>query len=414
MTAAGAGVPFHVAIATRAAAPQHGHGGLERAVTAHVRSLARLGVRLTVFTQPADAEMPAPDDCGGMVTWREIPYRRVPLRRNSIPDRLIHYAAFSRRTGRAIADLARRESVDIVHAHGLAGLGYAEATQGFAGAPPLILNPHGLEEFSQRSRAKWLAYAPFRHGLRRAARNAAAVIATDRALAEPIRRHLGIQAERIALIPNGIELSALDALVRPALMRELRARYALESTPLTLVSIARLERNKGLREGVAALSLLRDRLPDGWRWLIIGQGTEADALRAAIEHAGLARNVALAGALSDAETQNLLACADLCLVPSLYEGSSLTALEALGRRIPVIATPVGGLPDKVIPGETGFLAAQPIPSALAAAMLAALDARASWPHYGAQARALVEREFDWAVLGERYVRLYHGLVGQHS
>lgn len=58
---------------------------------------------------------------------------------------------------------------------------------------------------------------------------------------------------------------------------------------------------------------------------------------------------------------SLLASANLCLVPSHYEGSSLTALEALAHRLPVVATPVGGLPDKVLPGQTGFLAAARTP-----------------------------------------------------
>ena len=196
--------PLHIAIATRAAAPQHGHGGLERAVTAHIRSLARLGVRLPSSPSRADANMLPPDDCDGAVMWREIPYRRYPLRRNSIPDRLVHYAAFSRRIGREIATLVRHERIDIVHAHGLAGLGYAEAAQDLPGAPPLVLNPHGLEEFSQRNRAKWLAYAPFRHGLRRAARRSALVIATDHALLEPIRHHLGLPAERRRSSPTGL------------------------------------------------------------------------------------------------------------------------------------------------------------------------------------------------------------------
>lgn len=402
--------PLHIVVATRAAAPQHGYGGLERAVTAHIRALVRQGARVTVFTQPADASYPAPESFGGTVKWREVLYRRYPLRRNSIPDRLIHYAAFARRLGREIVALARREQVDVVHAHGLAGLGYAELAHGGSGLPSLILNPHGLEEFSRRNHAKWLAYAPFRHGLRRTARQAAAVIATDRALVSPIQRQLHIPVEQLALIPNGIDLAALDVLVQPALLGELRARYALAASPLTMVSVARLEQNKGLREGILALTQSHARLPSGWRWLIVGQGTEAAALRALIDQHGLADRVTLTGPLPDAETQSLLACADLCLVPSLYEGSSLVALEALGRSLPVVATPVGGLPDKVIPGETGFLATAPTPDAFAAALLAALDARAYWPGYGARARALVEREFDWATLGARYVKLYRRLA----
>ena len=406
------GSPLHIVIATRAAAPQHGYGGLERAVTAHIRALARHGARLTIFTQPAEAGLPPPDDFGGLVAWHTVPYRRYPLRRNSIPDRLLHYFAFARRVGREIAALAQAERVDIVHAHGLAGLGYAEERQRAARPlPPLVLNPHGLEEFSRQHRAKWLAYAPFRRGIRRTARQAATTIATDRALLAPIQRHLGLPAARLTLLPNGVELDALDALDQPALRRELRARYQLADAPLLLVSVARLEPNKGLGDGLAALALLRDRLPPGWRWLIVGQGTEESALRATIARQGLGTNVTLTGALGDAAMHSLLACADLCLVPSRYEGSSLTALEALAHRLPVVTTPVGGLPDKVLPGQTGFLATAPDPAAFAAALAEALAAREDWPAYSARARALVEREFNWAVLGGRYLELYRGLRG---
>jgi len=433
---------LHIVVAARAVAPQHGFGGLERATAHHLRALARCGVRLSVFTQPSDPTQPAPDDFGGRVTWYTVPYRHrpLPLRANSIPDRLLYYPPFSRALGTAIIEFCRRQRVDVVHAHGLAGLGYAERSavggRQSAGAmsgmvlddrrktvdkylptadrrpptlPPLVLNPHGLEEFSRRDRAKWLAYAPFRWGVRRTARAAAAVIATDRALVAPIERALAVPPERIALIPNGVDLAELDALARPALTGELRARYRLDEAPLTLVSVARLERNKGLHDGLAALAALRDELPAGWRWLLVGRGSEEAALRAAIAEAGLAANVALVGALPDAEVQSLLAAADLALIPSRYEGSSLTALEALARGLPVVATAVGGLPDKVIPGETGFLAPTADPVALAATLRAALAARAVWLALGAGGRRLVAERFSWDALAPQYLALYRDL-----
>jgi glycogen(starch) synthase len=275
--------------------------------------------------------------------------------------------------------------------------------------PPLVLNPHGLEEFSQRDRAKWLAYAPFRRGVRRVARAAAAVIATDRALVAPIERALAVPPARIALIPNGVDLTELDALTRPALTAELRARYLLAEVPLILVSVARLERNKGLHDGLAALALIRDELPAGWRWLIVGRGSEETTLHAAIVAAGLAANVTLVGALPDDEVQSLLAAADLALIPSRYEGSSLTALEALARGLPVVATAVGGLPDKVLPGETGFLAPTADPDALAVTLRAALAARIAWPALGAGGRRLVAERFSWDALAEQYLMLYRDL-----
>lgn len=433
--------PLHIVVASRAVAPQHGFGGLERAVTHHLRALARRGVRLSVFTQPPHPDQPPPDTCDGTITWHTVPYRRrqLPLRPNSIPDRLIHYTPFARAIGTAIVELCRQERVDIVHAHGLAGLGYAEesttpgsltrsgalslaahnsrliyAPQGTASLPPLVLNPHGLEEFSRRDRAKWLAYVPFRYGVRRVARAAARVIATDRALIAPIGRQLRVPAERIALIPNGVAPEELDALTDQALIREVMARYDLADSPLTLVSVARLERNKGLQEGIAALIRLRERLPSGWRWLIVGRGSEETALRTAIAQAGFATNITLAGALSDGEVHSLLSGADLALVPSLYEGSSLAALEALTHRLPVVATTAGGLPDKILQGQTGFLAAPGDPAAFAAALAEALAARASWPTLGAAGRALVERQFSWDALAGDYLTLYRQVIAPLS
>jgi glycosyltransferase involved in cell wall biosynthesis len=403
--------PLHIVVASRAVAPQHGFGGLERAVTHHLRALARRGLRLSVFTQPPHPDQPPPDSFEGMVTWYTVPYRRrqLPLRPNSIPDRLIHYAPFARTLGTAIIELCRQERVDIVHAHGLAGLGYAEGLRRPPG-PPLVLNPHGLEEFSQRDRAKWLAYAPFRYGVRRVAQAAARIIATDRALVEPIGRQLGVPAERIALIPNGVAPEELDALVDQALIREISERYGLGDSSLTLVSVARLERNKGLQEGIAALGLLRDQLPSDWRWLIVGRGSEEAALRTAITQARFANNITLVGALPDAEVHSLLSCANLALVPSLYEGSSLAALEALTHRLPVVATTAGGLPDKILPGQTGFLAAPGDPAALAAALAEAFASRARWQTLGAAGRALVEGQFSWDALADDYLTLYQQLI----
>ena len=432
----GAERPLQIAVASRAVAQQHGFGGLERAVAHHLRALTRRGIAIAVFTPPPDPAHPAPATYGGMVSWHTVPYRRraLPLRPNSIPDRLIHYPPFSRALGAAIVEHCRHAPIDIVHAHGLAGLGYAESVGSpvddrrspeaprrtpvsltthdsrLTTLPPLVLNPHGLEEFSQQQRAKWLAYAPFRLGVRHTARVAARVIATDRALVMPIARHLAVPINRIALLPNGVAPDELDALIDPALARDLARRYRLEDTPLTLVSVARLERNKGLREGIAALALLRERLPAGWRWLIVGRGNEEAALQEAIDSAGFANNIALVGALPDVEVHNLLARADLALVPSLYEGSSLVALEALAHRLPVVATTAGGLPDKIVPGETGFLAAPGSPGAFADALTAALAARERWPAIGATGRALVERRFSWDALAADYEALYRALI----
>lgn len=404
--------PLHLAVATRAAAPQHGYGGLERAVTHHLTSLAARGVRLTVFTQPPDPQFPPSVQAAGLISWQTVPFRprQLPLRHNGIPDRLLHYPAFARALGRAISNWHRTDPFDLVHAHGLAGLGYAERLAAGQDLPPLILNPHGVEEFSRRNRWKWLAYAPFRHGLRQTARQAARVIATDQALCQPLATLLTLPTARIALLPNGVQPAELDALVTPDQVQHLTSQYQLAASPLILISVARLEQNKGLHDGISALSLLRDQLPVGWRWLIVGQGKEQQALQRQIAAAGLQMAIQLVGALPDPAVQCLFQLADLALIPSLYEGSSLVALEAMTQRLPVLATAVGGLPDKVLPGRTGWLTPPGDPAALAATLHTALAARANWSTLGAAGRELVETAFAWPALAAQYETLYRSLL----
>lgn len=69
-----------------------------------------------------------------------------------------------------------------------------------------------MEEFSRRHRAKWLAYAPFRRGLPPDGAASGDDNHHGRRAARPIQRHLGLPADRLTLIPNGVELAALDAL----------------------------------------------------------------------------------------------------------------------------------------------------------------------------------------------------------
>jgi hypothetical protein len=178
-----------------------------------------------------------------------------------------------------------------------------------AAAPPgrpLVLNPHGLEEFSRADWRKWLAYAPMRQALRRAARRADAVLATDHSMAPTVAAALGVTSARVQVIPNGISVTALDALADEERRANLRARLRLDDSSLRLVTVARLEHNKGLHLAVAALAGLGDALPASWGWWIVGRGREEAALRRQIAVAGLAQRITVLGALDDADLHNLL------------------------------------------------------------------------------------------------------------
>jgi glycosyltransferase involved in cell wall biosynthesis len=421
--------PLRVALLARAVHPLHGVGGLERHVYDLVHHLARRGVAITLITKPATAPGLADvrvDDASplfgaerGRVRLVTVPYVTFPgagRRGTTVIDRATAYPVFGWRAGRIAVELAHRGEADVVHALGASGLGYAMARRRHVETVPFVFNPQGLEEFGGThpgfARLKRLAYAPLQRAVRTCAAAADAVLATDRALVEPVKRHLAVEDARIHVIPNAVDLAAIDRAGARADVAAVRTRLGLAAGERLLVSVGRLEENKGFHVLAAALARVP---PPGqgiarWRWALVGAGPYRPAIEEAIARAGLGAAVHLAGRVSDTELAAYYAAADVFVHPTLYEGSSLVTLEAMAHRKPVVATRAGGLPDKVIPGETGWLVDPGSPEALAEGLAAALAIDAPLSACGRAGRALVERTFDWPVVAEALHALYERLL----
>lgn len=152
-------------------------------------------------------------------------------------------------------------------------------------------------------------------------------------------QRIGIQSERLALIPNGIQ----DARIAEAAREK-----ALQSWPpgvRRLLFVGRLDRQKGV-----------DRLFDIVRQLgpqvhavVVGSAVVGDQAGAPPD------NLHITGWLAREEISAYCAAAELMLVPSRWEGLPLVALEAMRARCPVMASPVGGLPEVIDDGVTGCL-----------------------------------------------------------
>ena len=403
--------------------PLHGFGGIERHVFHLTTHLTRIGARVTLFVQPpsvpaaqlaADLRAPAVAVLDGLAAVRYLRYDYTSplLRPNSIPGRQLNYPAYSWRLGRAAAAGVRRGEFDVVHAQGLCALGYGvqrRAERALARVP-FIANPHGLEEYRTPDRAKWLAYAPFRALYSLGTRLADAAIATDACTKDDLPRYLGVDPRRVVVIPSAIDSAECLAFVADKLRAATRARFALDRADLTLLSVSRLERNKGYHVLIEALVRLRQQLPPRWRWLLVGDGKERAALEAQAAAAGIAEHVTFVGRLTDAELHNLYEEVDLVIHPTLYEGSSLVTLEGMIHRKPVVASAAGGIPDKVFDGVNGFLARPGDAADLAAKIAIALAARAAWPAWGDASVRIVRTTFDWPVVARQTYTQYEQML----
>jgi glycosyltransferase involved in cell wall biosynthesis len=403
-----------VAVLTRAVTPLHGVGGLERSTHDLVRHLLDRGARVHLFTRPPVTRQPWAHD---RLAFHFVPYRTFPgagRRGTTILDRSTAYPMFGYRLGRAAAALASAGGIDIVYGLGASTLGYASARRrARASTVPLVLNPQGLEEFggvdgSYGGRpSKRIGYEPLRRAVRYCAGAADRVIATDRALEPMIARALGVGPDRMRLVPNAVDLAACDRLAGPADGARLRERCGIDRGEAVLLSVARLERNKGLHVLADALGSMTDL---GWRWVVVGDGPFRRALDTRVADNGLRARTLMTGRLDDEALHAWYEAATVFVHPTQYEGSSIVTLEAMSHRRPVVATTAGGLPDKVRDGVTGWLVPPGDAPALARALRTALGAAAALATMGAAGRELVETEFSWTRSADRMLAVFEELV----
>jgi glycosyltransferase involved in cell wall biosynthesis len=397
-----------VAVVSRRVHPAHGPGGLERHVHDQVMHLGAAGVRVDLYTEtPTEAgrRRDAEEAFGGNVVLHWVEGGRLPVgdRRGTVVlDRITNYPRWSRRVARRIDP-----DCQVVHVHGLAGLGAAEARERGDLTAPLVLTTHGMEEFTAPP-LKRLAYKPFRAGMRRIGAAADRIVVTDDALLPVVRASLRVDDDRLVVIPNAIDPQACTAAADRAGADALLAEAGLGGPPL-FVSVGRLAPNKGFDILAAALAAAADRLPDRWGWVLVGDGHEHERIASVVAEGGIAAHTLMAGRLDDGLKHGLLSRADWFVHPTLYEGSSLVTLEAMAHFLPVIASRAGGLPDKVIDGESGWLLPPGEPQALSDALV-----RAAGADPGSMGRAghrLLMRRFAWSAALERYLRLYRELLG---
>jgi glycosyltransferase involved in cell wall biosynthesis len=422
------GQSLRVAVAARSVYPLHRFGGLERHVYDLVRSLLSRDVHVTLITPPASAGRPVDPGADAVFrhpkfTMRAVPYVTFPFanrRGTTIIDRSTAYPVFGLRAGRTAASLVRAGEIDIVHGLGASALGYAVEHLDPAIRAPLVFNPQGLEEFGatdpSRAGIKRIAYWPLRRAVRRAAKAADCVIATDRGLVGAVISHLDVGKDVVRVIPNAIEPAECD---RPdAVMRaqSLRADIGLQPSDTLLLSVGRIEENKGFHILVRALAVLvqRNVVPGRWRWVLVGDGPYRAQLERDITSAGLSAHVRLAGRVDTPDLHGWYEAATLFVHPTLYEGSSIVTLEAMAHRRPVVASRAGGLPDKVIPGVTGWLVPPGNEDALAAAIGKALPDSARLAAMGTAGRALVDREFSWRAATDRLLNVYAELLARRD
>jgi len=207
-----------------------------------------------------------------------------------------------------------------------------------------------------------------------------------------------------------------DAAAGPDEGHAMRARFGIEPGEIIFLSVGRLEANKGFDVLAAALGRVSQRggalaaLP--WRWVIVGTGPFKGDIDDAIGLGEIGSHVIFAGRVPEGALHAWYEAATCFVHPTRYEGSSLVTLEAMAHRKAIVGTRAGGLPDKVRPELNGWLVEPGDVDGLAAAIADAVSDTARLAVMGAASRTIVEREFSWDLLADRYLQLYEELLSR--
>lgn len=199
------------------------------------------------------------------------------------------------------------------------------------------------------------------------------------------------------VVPNGVETASFSKSISAEERRRIRESFGFSDADRVLVTTSRLSLKNGVDDLLRSLIYL----PSSYKTLIVGDGEDREKLLSLVEQKGLTDRVVFAGLRSRAEIPSLLHASDVFVRASLSEGLGNSFLEAMSAGLPVIGTPVGGIPDFLHDGETGVFCEPRNPESIAQAVLR-LDAdpalRARVIKSGAE---LVVREYTWNDIAKR-------------
>jgi len=282
-----------------------------------------------------------------------------------------------------LARLLRREHADVLHTHTQLAPNILGRVAGRLGGASVVSHLHIENYFRPQPLARFVHRSLDNATARLCARVIAVSEDTKRALVAQ-----GYPRARIEVVYNGIETDVPDAAPDGRLV----------------VEVGRLAEVKGQRTLIDALAQL-----PGVRALLVGEDLEqGGAYRAELEREaerrGVSERVELTGYRADAPA--LMGRAAVVALPSTTEGLPIVLLEAMARRRPVVATPVGGVPELVVPGETGLLVPPGDAGALADALRTLLDDPELARRLGEAGHARVRERFSARTQEDRVLAIY--------
>lgn len=297
--------------------------------------------------------------------------------------------------------------IDVFHAHdwlvATAGIGLKHVFR-----KPLFATMHSTEigrrngihfdyERMIHETEAWLTYEAWK------------VICCSDYMVSHVRWAFGLPEDKLVMVPNGVNTEVYTGHGED--LREFRSKFALPEEKIVLF-VGRLVYEKGVHVLVNAVPKVLEKA--NAKFIIVGNGYMKEQLSGLVKSRGLAHKVLFTGFVDDETLRKLQRCADVSVVPSLFEPFGIVALEAMAARSPVVVSDTGGLSEIVEHDVSGVKVYVNDPDSLAWGINRVLtdNGFANWLRTNAFKK--VQEKYNWDKIGQQTSNIFRTVLSEYS
>ncbi len=378
-------------------------GGISPHVYYLSKSLAKNGVNVYVVTCDFPGA-PQHENVDGVEVFRIDSYK------NPSPDFATWVYLMNVNMQKEAAALVNSlgGKVDVFHAHDWlaanAGIGLKHVFR-----KPLLATIHSTEigrrngihfdyERMIHETEAWLTYEAWK------------VICCSNYMISHVQWAFGLPVDKVVMVPNGVNTEVYEKLEKNKLS-QFRSKFALPEEKIVLF-VGRLVYEKGAHILVNAISEVLEKV--NAKFIIVGNGYMKEQLSSLVKNIGLAHKVLFTGFVDDETLKRLQKCADVSVVPSLFEPFGIVALEAMAAESPVVVSDAGGLSEIVEHDVTGVKVYVNNPDSLAWGITKVLLDEDYANRIKVNARKKVQEKYDWNKIAHQTKAIYETVLNEYS
>lgn len=218
-------------------------------------------------------------------------------------------------------------------------------------------------------------------------------------------RETGFKKE-LEVVPNGVDIEKFSRNYSKEELDGLKENLGIVKDDKILITTSRLVLKNGIDDVIESLQYLSDNI----KFLVLGTGPDFEKLKNLSRELNVENRVLFLGHIDHKEMPKYLKMADIFIRPSLSEGLGSSFLEAMAADIPVIATPVGGIPDFLINGKTGVFCEVRNSKSIANKVEMILKDKGLRERIIRNAKEMVVKNYNWNLVAEKMKRIFDKLA----